>query len=103
MRKFIFDFLHVPDVKGATGMWCLMYLIGTAICFLGGNFIVSYILFVLQIPFALLIYLFTGEVIDNFPPPNAWIVGIVMWIVFTIWWVLDGIKEYDKYLRKRNR
>lgn len=103
MKQFIKDYFHDPDVQGGTNMWLLMYLIGTAICFLGGNFIVSYILFVLQIPFMLLIYLFTGEIIGRYPVPDIWIVGIVMWILFTIWWVLDGINEYQKHLRKRNR
>ena len=103
MKQFIKDYFHDPDVHGGTNMWLLMYLIGTAICFLGGNFIVSYILFVLQIPFMVLIYLFTGEIIGKYPMPNIWIVGIVMWILFTIWWVLDGIMQYQKHLRKRNR
>ena len=103
MIQFIKDYFHDPDVHGGTNMWLLMYLIGTAICFLGGNFIVSYILFVLQIPFMVLIYLFTGEIIGKYPMPNIWIVGIVMWILFTIWWVFDGIMQYQKHLRKRNR
>lgn len=102
MKQFFKNYLHDPDVHGGTNMWMLMFLVGTAICFLGGNFIVSYILFVLQIPFAFLIYIFTGEVIDNFPPPNAWIVGIVMWVVFTIWWVIDGINDYHKHISKHN-
>lgn len=108
MKQFIKNYLHDPDVHGGTNMWMLMYLVGSLLAWFIVNPIMCYVYNVMVIPLRIVGDLST----DSFTAfdhdqaiPNAsfLIMGIIIWCVFTIWWVIDGIKEYNKHINKHNR
>ena len=109
MKQFIKDYLNDKDVRGGTNMWLFMYVIGLLLSWFLVNTIVWYIYNVIVTTFLEIIFgMMTGSYSafgtdSAFPKADFSTTGIILWILFTIWWVLDGIMQYQKHLKKRNR
>ena len=108
MKQFIKDYLNDKDVRGGTNMWLFMYAIGSLLSWLLVNPIVWYIYNVivttfLEVFFGMMTGSFSAFDTDSaFPKADFSTTGIILWILFTIYQVVDGINEYQKHLRKRN-
>ena len=109
MKQFIKDYLNDRDVRGGTNMWLFMYAIGSLLSWFLVNPIVWYIYNVivttfLEVFFGMMTGSFSAFDTDPaFSKADFSTTGTILWILFTIWWVLDGILQYQKHPKKRNR
>ena len=99
MKQFISNCLHNKQVRDGLKLWFWLYLLGSALCFIGVNAIVAYLLWIVMIIFCFIISVLTDYWGISPGIPDLIPTGIGLWVLWTILWTIDGIKQYNKHNR----